>query len=507
MFNLHKKTHRLAAELERQVVNFIIGQGQGLYEAYANDVPKSIKDKCDYVLKTQGAVRVAYSKEAIGNESLNGQNVARSLNGILHYHEASFNGVTHWTPNTYYKAVKPSDIADENLRRVRTYGFDIDQKTSVQQVLFAFEMAGIPCKPSLILQTPKGVQFFVVYDENEAWYGSEKAIAYGKAIGEAIRTLLAEQGLQIDMNNGLFGWSRFPREETIMYFEKENAWTKVEAIEWFSELGVKRGKSFTNGKWLASEAGRALWNTNEKGSRNEVLFQLSVMAKQDGYDVEDALELLLKRNQETEQPLGVRRLNKTVKSAFKREYFVSADKVEMLCGVRPKLRGFYKHKKTKEERSYEKTEELVDRTIEHLEKRLPVGEGESLSISASQLAKELNESKTQVKSVTRAFKQVPKSKFIIQKKRDANGNVVKGRTAGFVIFRTQDFIQLLADAKKSIQSAPTSMVYRVEATKNFKNIRSDLMCQLPIHLGTVPRPLGISYMTYIDLMSIERGDS
>lgn len=506
MFNLHKKTHRLASQSEREAVTFIIGQGMGLYDAYANDVPKSIKNKCDFEIKTQGAVRVAYSKESIMNEALNGQDIARSRNGILHYHESSFNGVTHWTPNVYYKAVKASDIADANLRRVRTYGFDIDQKTSVQQVLFAFEMAGLPCKPSMILETPKGVQFFVIFEEKEAWYGSSKAIEYAKAIGEAIRNSLAEQGLQIDMNNSLFGWSRFPREETIMYFEKENAWTKAEAIEWFSELGLKRGKSFMNGKWLGSEAGRALWNTNEKGSRNEVLFQLSVMAKQDGHDVEDALEMLLKRNQESEQPLGVRRLNKTVKSAFKREYFVSADKVEMLCGVRPKLRGFYKHKKTKEERSYEKTEELVDRTIEHLEKRLPVGEGESLSISASQLANEMNESKTQVKSLTRAFKQVPKSKFIIRKKRDANGNVLKGRTAGFVIFRTQDFIQFLADAKNSIQGAPTSMVYRIEASKNSKALRSDLMCQLPIHLGTVPRPLSTRYMDHLASLVIQGGD-
>lgn len=506
MFNQHKKPSRLATQLEREIVTFIIGQGHGLYDAYANDVPKSIKETCDYLIKTQGAVRVAYSKESIMNEGLNGQDIARSLNGILHYHESAYNGVTHWTPNTYYKAVKASDIADSNLRRVRTFGFDIDQKTSVQQVLYAFEMAGIPCKPSVILETPKGVQFFVVFKEDEAWYGSMKAIEYAKAIGEAIRYSLAEQGLQIDMNNSLFGWSRFPREESIMFFDKENAWTKEEAVEWFKELDLKRGKSFMNGKWLNSEAGRALWNTNEKGSRNEVIFQLSVMAKHDGFDVEDALEMLLKRNGESEQAIGVRRLEKTVRSAFKRDYYVSADKVEMLCGVRPKLRGFYKHKKSKEERTYEKTEELVDRTIQHLEKRLPVGEGESLSISASQLANEMNQEKTQVKSLTRAFKQVPKSKFIIQKKRDAQGNVLKGRTAGFIIFRTQDYIQMIADAKKSLLCAPASIVYRVAASNISKNLRSDLMCQLPIHLGTVPRRLSSWYTQYIALVSMNRRD-
>lgn len=506
MLYSRKKTYRVAAPIEQEIVRFIIGRGKGLYEAFANDIPKDIKNKCDYVMKTQGAVRVAYSKEAISNEMMNGQNIARSLNGILHYHERSFNGVTHWTPNTYYKAVHASDIADEKLRRVRTYGFDIDQKTSVQQVLFAFEMAGIPCKPALILETPKGVQFFVVFEEKEAWYGSAKAIAYAKAIGEAIRMALAEQGLQIDLNNSIFGWSRFPREETIMYFEKENAWTKVEAIEWFSELDMKRGKSFMNGKWLSSQSGRALWNTNEKGSRNEALFELSVMAKLDGYEFEDALEMLQERNQESEQPIGCRRLVKTVKSAFKKDYSVNSNKVELICGVRPQLRGFYKHKKSKEDRTYEKTQELAERTIEHLEKRLPVGEGEGLSISASELAKEMNQAKTQVKSLTRAFKQIPKSKFVIRKKKDANGNVLKGRSAGFVIYRTQDFLQILADAKKSIQSAPASVIYRIEATKSNKELRSKLMCQLPIHLVSVSGPPSTWYLNYTSDPCIQGGD-
>lgn len=506
MLYSRKKTYRVAAPIEQEIVRFIIGRGKGLYEAFANDIPKDIKNKCDYVMKTQGAVRVAYSKEAISNEMMNGQNIARSLNGILHYHERSFNGVTHWTPNTYYKAVHASDIADEKLRRVRTYGFDIDQKTSVQQVLFAFEMAGIPCKPALILETPKGVQFFVVFEEQEAWYGSAKAIAYAKAIGEAIRMALAEQGLQIDLNNSIFGWSRFPREETIMYFEKENAWTKVEAVEWFSELDVKRGKSFMNGKWLSSQSGKALWSTNEKGSRNEALFELSVMAKLDGYEFEDALEMLQERNQESEQPLGCRRLVKTVKSAFKKDYSINPNRVELICGVRPQFRGYYKHKKSKEERTYEKTQELADRTIEHLEKRLPVGEGEGLSISASELAKEMNQAKTQVKSLTRAFKQIPKSKFVIRKKKDANGNVLKGRSAGFVIYRTQDFLQILADAKKSLQSAPASVVYRIESTKTSKEFRSKLMCQLPIHLDSVSGPLSTWYLDYVSDRCIQGGD-
>ena len=252
--SLSKSPVRQHSYLEQEVLETIFGRGIGLYDNYANNVPRSIKQKCDFELKTQGSIRVAYSKESIFDLSLGGQDIARSIQGVLHYHNNSHSGVTHFTPNTYYKAVKPSDIADENLRRVRTFGFDIDQKTSVQQILFAFEVAGIPCKPTLILKTPKGVQFFVVFADNEAWYGSASAVQYAKAIGEAIRSSLYEEGLPIDLNNSLFGWARFPREETIMYFEKKNVWSKDEATEWFQELGLKRGNASVNGSWLTSKA-------------------------------------------------------------------------------------------------------------------------------------------------------------------------------------------------------------------------------------------------------------
>lgn len=57
-----------------------------------------------------------------------------------------------------------------------------------------------------------------------------------------------------------------------------------------------------------------------------------------------------------------------------------------------------------------------DRTIEHLQKKVSCRGRGSLSISAIQLAIEMNESKFQVKSLTCTFKQIPKSNFIIQKK-------------------------------------------------------------------------------------------
>lgn len=480
-----KGSFRQPSVLEKQVIETIIGKGFGLYEKYANDVPMSIKQKCDFEMKTQGSVRVAYSKESISNLELGGQDIARSINGILHYHETSFGGVTHWTPNTYFKAVKASDIADENLRRVRTFAYDIDQKMSVQQVLFAFEMSGIPCKPSLILETPRGVQFFIVLKESDAWYGSKKAIDFGKAIGEAARELLSDVGLPIDLNNSIFGWSRFPREESILYFEPSNGWSKNESVEWFNSLDISRGKAYINGSWLTSQAGKALWETHEKGSRDEVVFELSVMARLDGLDVEEALSMLLERNTKVEAPLGKRQLEKTVKSAFKKDYQVSINKVERLCGVRPKLKGFYKHKKAKEERLYEKTEELVKRLESHFEKVLPVGEGGSMSLSANQLAKEINQESKQVKSLTRAFKHVSKSRFIIQKKRDPRGNILKGRASGFRIFRTETYLQLIKEAKKALKTAPTSISYQVLSRRTHEKTYSNLMCQLPLHLGTV----------------------
>lgn len=86
-------------------------------------------------------------------------------------------------------------------------------------------------------------------------------------------------------------------------------------------------------------------------------FELSVIAKKDGYDLEDTLLMMKERNKEATYPMGDRRLEKAVKSAYKKNYFVRTEIVEMIFGVRPQLRGFYKHKKSKDERTYEKTTE------------------------------------------------------------------------------------------------------------------------------------------------------
>lgn len=70
---------------------------------------------------------------------------------------------------------------------------------------------------------------------------------------------------------------------------------------------------------------------------------------------------------------------------------------------------------------------------------------------------------------------------------------MKGRYAGFVIYRTQDFMLEISKQKQKIQllRGTYNALCALEKTKEYS---SKLMCQLPKHLGTVSR---LSVLTLI----------
>lgn len=509
MGNALKTVHRVHTSLEEKVVRHIIGDGFGLYESYANDIPISIKQKCDFELKTQGAVRVAYDKKYIGEEQEIGQDIARSIGGVLHYHESSFGGVSHWTPNIYARADHHSYISTNNLRRVQTICFDIDQKMSVQQILFAFEYMGFDFLPFLILSTPKGVQFFVRFEE--AWYG-EKGINYAKDIANRLKKEM--NVLPIDTGKEVFGWARFPREETIMYFEPSNVWNCEEAKEWHSEFRVDRfrtGKSmYTKQAWY-----NELKKYGEVGNRNSIILQLASANCKDEIPFEDALEEILAWNNALSVSQKPSEVIRTVRSSYDvGGYWFDTDMIEDFTGFSVVTKGWYKHKKTREQRKYDHKHELVDDLTSsfksHFEKVSPEGEGEvmPLEVTSRQLAQNLFGEVKKHKSITRALEAIHNapSGFVVRKKKDANGNALKGRGAGYLVYRTQDLINTIRRAKQVKTMLLTSLVYRAAtfAEKHQEQYVSkskytpELMCQLPIKVST--RTLTV-YEQYLEILS------
>ncbi|TCI25316.1 hypothetical protein EVJ32_10985 [Exiguobacterium sp. SH5S4] len=508
MLNIQSNHHRVHTKLEQEIVRFIIGDGFGLYESYANDVPVSIKQKCDFEMKTQGAVRVAYGKEYLGTDQEFGQDIARSIGGVLHYHESSFGGVTHWTPNVYYRADKHHFIAQQYLRRVKTLCFDVDQKMSVNQILFAFEQLDVNCSPFLILSTPKGVQFFVSY--GEAWFGSEKAITYSKSIASQLKKVVSDL-LPIDDAKDVFGWARFPREETVMYFDPSNTWNNSEAKEWFAEQNVMNKKLFAHGGYLTQRAGIILQETGEVGMRNKVLVQLGIMAKMDGLSLGEAEEIALNWNAKLDIPLRRNAVTSPLRTVFRSDYKLDFNFIESVTGHRPRAIRFVKHKKSRDVRSYDHKHELVHDIQSHFEKVLPEGEGESmpLEVSTRQLADTLFGEVKKHTSITRALEALHKadSRFVVRKKVDRNGKPLRGRGAGYLVYRTQDLLNMIKEAKQMKKQLLTSLVYRAAtfAERHHETYTSKTKDSLEINVpiankvSTRTLPMNTQYLEIIPL--------
>lgn len=489
-----KAQYRIHSEREEKAVRLLLGEGKGLYEAYAGDIPDDVRQKCDHTYKTQGAVRVAYGKEYLASESGEGQDIARSIGGVLHYHEASWQGVTHWTPNVYMQAVTPADIRDDNLRRVRTFRFDIDEKRTRQQVLAAFLEADVPCRPALILDTPRGVQAFVVLDD--AFYGSEGAIRLARAIAIATRDALAETGLPVDMHCPTFGWSRFPREEAIRHLDEGALWSKDEAVDWFLETRTTiEGLMGTSGKYQDMPVWGALWATDTVGTRNAATFWLAVMARKDGLSRRQAMRRLQARNRGTTNPLTAREVEKAVLSAYRKDYEPSASQLQALCGERPVRNGYKKHRRPREERVNEHLDEFIARLLDHLDERLPVGEGGAmLETSARTLCREMHDGDvSQLTTMTKALRALHRHGFRVEPIRNADGTVRRGRGAGYRICRLASLVSRVRDMKREGMACPPSLQYRAmtfaprhaEHYERVAKRAKKLMSFLPIHLGTV----------------------
>lgn len=511
MMNVQQTHHRVHTELEQEIVRFTIGNGFGLYESYANDVPISIKQKCDFEMKTQGAVRVAYGKEYLAAEQELGQDVARSIGGVLHYHESTFGGITHWTPNVYYRADKHYYIGQKFLRRVKTLCFDIDQKMSVNQVLFAFEQLEVNCRPYLILSTPKGVQFFVSYEE--AWFGSEKAITYAKNIALQLKKVISDL-LPIDEAKDVFGWSRFPREETVMYFEPTNTWNNEEAKEWLAEQNLTNSKVFSNGGYLTQRAGIVLRETGEVGMRNKILVQLAVMAKMDGLSIEEAEGLLLDWNAKMDVPLRLNEVKSPLRTVYRSDYKLDFDFIEEVTGFRPRAIRFVKHKKNRENRKYDHKFELVNDIQSHFKKVLPEGEGNGLplEISSRQLAESIFGEAKKHKSVTRALEVLHEAdkSIVVRKKVDRNGTPLKGRNAGYLVYRTQDLVTVIRQAKQAKSALLIGLVYRAAtfAQKHQETFVSKAKhstdFNVPIAYKVSTRTLHVN-QAYLDTLPVRNG--
>lgn len=410
--------------------------GAGLYESYAGDIDPVMKQQGDFIDKTKGAIRVAMSKEQLkeGNH-----HIVRSYGGIYHYDSIAVYGLSHWTPNIYFHALS---ITEENLRAVRVLGFEMDVKVEPYKIEEAFLQLGLPCRPAVMIDTPRGIQFFIVLDQ--AFQGSKKAIAAAKALSFSLREKLASV-LPLDMNASPIGWFRFPRIDTVLHYRPEHVWDTKEALLWLKDNPFKQGKNRleTKGKWLNTSAAQLLLQSNAPiGERNMRAYALALMCYHDGLEEGNAVNILDEWNSRQNESLPWAELSRTINSAYQGRKGISLDIIERLVGERPDIfKGtWYKWKKERKDRTYSHFNE-TEEDIYHYIKNETSSDWAWVETTYRKLAKSASREKELKKSAIQKLKQ---SKFfVVREKIDAHGQALKGRSAGFFIALRTQFLEAM----------------------------------------------------------------
>lgn len=314
-----------------------------------------------------------------------------------------YNEVTHWTPNTFrggtYYDFKERVIKGhtrDNLKQINVIGFDIDTKNVDLYALFSgCDEVGLP-RPNLVLETPRGYQFFIVLET--PFYVSIKGDYKSLRVADRLATNMID-ALQdyaaIDDNCSPFGFYRMPNDHNIRYFERTPACTS-DLIAWSIKHDKQRKKNMfqvidTDGSiqdQTKSDWYKALIRSKEidKGyyaaGRNNALLTLAIANYQSGIAFNDAYDELDIFNTNLFRPLSKREFDRTIKSAYSGRYKgVKRSYVEGLLqnwiddeSVQFRGReGWYKFAKPREERVRSHLHEREDDIIKHLSEHTSPG--------------------------------------------------------------------------------------------------------------------------------------
>lgn len=300
--------------------------------------------------------------------------------------------ISHWTPNTFrggtyynfHKRIIKGHTRD-NLKQINVFGFDIDTKNIDLYALYlGCEEIGLP-RPNVLLETPRGFQFFFVLDTPFFIHKNKdyKALRVAERLYDNIRKALSTY-VPVDTNCTPFGFYRVPREDNVLDFYNEPANTKG-LLTWSVNFEKQEKRSFLHVVYKKETSGidmvhsdwyRALiCSTNiDKGyhssSRNNALMTMALANYASGRSIEDAYDELDQFNSNLSNPLNHSEFVRTLKSAYsgkyngpKRSYVEGL--LELWTDGQTQFEGregWYKFKKPREERvrsHYEEREEDI----------------------------------------------------------------------------------------------------------------------------------------------------
>lgn len=412
------------------VIQFMTRSDLQLYKKKGSKAPLHKRVEANKGNRKKGVVFVSPSKDHL----MQGQGYVVTSYETLH---DKCNNLTHWTPNTYrggtYYDFKKRVIKGHtrnNLKQINTFGFDIDTKDVDLYALFlGCDEAGLP-RPNVLLETPRGYQFFMVletpfYVTNKHNY---KSLRVADRIAENMANQLKEYA-PIDVNCSPFGFYRIPNDSNIRYFNADAAHTG-DLISWSInyEKEHKKGQLYvvhnhrsiddqTTSDWYkALIRSKHIDKGHYASSRNNALLTLAIANYASGVDYDDAYDELDIFNSTLYRPLSKNEFDRTIESAYsgrykgpKRSYvesllenWVDDDSVKFKG-----KEGWYKFAKPREERVrshyHEREDDIIKYLSKHTSPKKPFLEG-SIRI----LAETLGMAKSTLQAVFKRSKKIYK---------------------------------------------------------------------------------------------------
>lgn len=295
------------------------------------------------------------------------------------------NDLTHWTPNTYrygeyanYKRTHIKGHSENNLQQVNCFVVDIDSHVGVSIDLIRDTTQSLGLgqdEPTTILKTDKGFQVYFVlkapcFISNA---NNFKSLKVAKKIANTLKSEFKKRLPATDVGCNDFGFFRIPRQDNIVFSNIEALYDFKTLINWSMKHSVSKQKpniksveniiDYTQQPWFTT----LLNATTVKGGkgklgRNNVLFTLALSCYQSNKSEQYAIDLLDQFNSNLVEPVKYKEVEKAISSAFSGRYkgarldFIQELMADYGNGINVNRyfeggsRGFYKHKKKREDR-------------------------------------------------------------------------------------------------------------------------------------------------------------
>ncbi|MBC1420056.1 primase C-terminal domain-containing protein [Listeria fleischmannii] len=324
------------------------------------------------------------------------------------------NQFTHWTPNTYrfgsYTDSKRKFIkghAEENLQQINTYVIDVDtQHVDVAKMLMA-SMKILNQTPTFILQTTHGFQLYFVLTEPVFISNAHnfKSLRVAKKVAQNLKHAFAAELPNVDRGCNDFGFFRAPNLENVVFDNLSHTFAYEALMTWSKAYSAQHDRpqlhvvekpenvaKATDQKWFAD----LIQLTNIQGrkgqyGRNNALFTLGLACYSSEMSYEEAFDLLDEFNTNLQQPVSLREMEKTLKSAYSGKYqganldyiqglletYDSGTEMEASAAFifsNTGHRVFRKHRKAREARTYSHFEEWEADLETYIQKHLLHGQ-------------------------------------------------------------------------------------------------------------------------------------